>query len=268
MPAVNANGISMYYETQGQGEPLVLIPYLAADQACYAFQVAEYAKHFTCITVDPRGAGNTDKPAGTYTTELFADDVAAFMQALGLGPAHVAGLSLGAATGIWLAAKYPDRVKTLSLHSAWPKSDAFLRTVVEGWRVMAKGFGSVTDVVITGIFPWCFTPEFYSAKTEYIQSLADFVRGRPPQPVEAFLRQSEAVLSHDAASQLARITAPTLVTFGRFDLVCSMRFAETLTGNIKNAELHVFEDCAHAPIYQNVEVFNQRTLAFLNKHVC
>ena len=71
---------------------------------------------------------------------------------------------------------------------------------------------------------------------------------------------------HDAESQLARITAPTLVTFGRFDLVCSMRFAETLTGNIKNAELHVFEDCAHAPIYQNVEAFNQRTLAFLDKH--
>ena len=100
MPTVHANGISMAYDTQGEGEPLVLIPYLAADQACYAFQVAEYAKHFACITVDPRGAGNTDKPAGTYTTELFADDVAAFMQALGLGPAHVAGLSLGAATGM------------------------------------------------------------------------------------------------------------------------------------------------------------------------
>jgi pimeloyl-ACP methyl ester carboxylesterase len=266
MPTVNANGIGMYYETQGHGEPLVLIPYLAADQACYAFQLAEYAKRFRCITVDPRGAGNTEKPAGSYTTELLADDVAAFMQALGLGPAHMAGLSLGAATGIWLASKYPDRVKTLSLHSAWPKSDPFLRTVVEGWQVMARGLGSVADMVITGIFPWCFTPEFYSAKTEYIQSLADFVRGRPPQPVDAFLRQSEAVLSHDAESQLARITAPTLVTFGRFDLVCSMRFADALTATIKNAELHVFEDCSHAPIYQNVEAFNQRTLAFLDKH--
>ena len=99
MPTVNANGISMSYDTQGDGEPLVLIPYLAADRACYAFQVAEYAKHFRCITVDPRGAGLTDKPAGPYTTELFADDVAAFMQALGLGPAHVAGLSLGAGRG-------------------------------------------------------------------------------------------------------------------------------------------------------------------------
>ena len=73
MPTVRANGIDVYYEVQGQGEPLVLIPYLAADQACYAFQVAEYQQDFTCFTVDLRGAGLTDKPAGTYTSELFAD---------------------------------------------------------------------------------------------------------------------------------------------------------------------------------------------------
>ncbi|HXQ84493.1 MAG TPA: alpha/beta hydrolase, partial [Xanthobacteraceae bacterium] len=84
MPKVKANGITMNYEQQGTGEPLVLIPYLAADNACYAFQVADYAKQFTCISVDPRGAGETDKPAGAYSMELFADDVAAFMQAIGV----------------------------------------------------------------------------------------------------------------------------------------------------------------------------------------
>ena len=83
MPHVQANNIEVYYEVQGEGEPLVLIPYLAADQACYAFQVADYAKRFTCYTVDLRGAGLSGKPEGTYTTELFADDVAAFMQAVG-----------------------------------------------------------------------------------------------------------------------------------------------------------------------------------------
>src|SRR5689334_15987335 len=79
MPKVKINDITMNYERQGTGEPLVLIPYLAADNACYAFQVAEYAKHSACISVDPRGAGETDKPAGTYSTQLFADDIAAFM---------------------------------------------------------------------------------------------------------------------------------------------------------------------------------------------
>jgi pimeloyl-ACP methyl ester carboxylesterase len=266
MPTQKANGITLNYETTGEGEPLVLIPYLAADQACYAFQVGEYAKHFTCISVDPRGAGLSDKPDGTYTTELFADDIAAFLQALGLLRAHVAGLSLGAAVGIWLASKYSDRVKSLSLHSAWPRSDTFLQTVVESWRAAATGLGSVPDAVITAIFPWCFTPDFYSNNSDYIASLADFVRGRPVQPVDAFLRQSAAVQSHDAEAQLEKIACPTLVTFGRYDVVTSTRFADTLTGGIKGAELVVFEDCSHAPIYQNVAAFNERSMAFLMQH--
>src|SRR4051794_22855151 len=176
MPRVKVNDITMNYDQQGAGEPLVLIPYLAADSACYTFQMAEYAKHFTCISVDLRGAGATDKPAGTYSTELFADDVAAFMQALGIDQAHVFGMSLGAATGIWLAAKYPAKVKTLSLHSAWPKTDSFLQAVVPGWQAMAQGLGSVTEMVIRGIFPWCLTPELYAARPEYLAALADFVR--------------------------------------------------------------------------------------------
>ncbi len=104
MPKVKANGITINYEQQGAGEPLVLIPFLAADNACYAFQVADYAKHFTCISVDPRGAGETDKPTGTYSMELFADDIAALMQAIGAQKAHVSGVSLGAATGWGVAA--------------------------------------------------------------------------------------------------------------------------------------------------------------------
>jgi pimeloyl-ACP methyl ester carboxylesterase len=207
MPTVQANGIDVYYEVQGEGEPMVLIPYLAADQACYAFQVAEYAKHFTCYSVDLRGAGLSSKPEGEYTTELFADDVAAFMDAAGVGQAHVFGVSLGGATGMWLAGKYPERVKTLSLHSSWDATDPFLRAVVNTWRVMAEGLGSVTEMVIQGIFPYCFTPELYAAKPEYIESLADFVRSRPMPPVDALMRQSGAVLAHDARGVLSSIAA-------------------------------------------------------------
>jgi len=266
MPVVQANGIEMYYEVQGKGEPLVLIPYLAADQACYAFQVAEYAKHFTCFTVDLRGAGLSGKPEGDYTTELLADDVAAFMQAAGIEKAHISGLSLGAATGMWLAAKHPELVRSLSLHSAWTATDPFLRTVVEGWRIMATALGSVTDMVIAGIFPWCFTPELYAARPDYIESLADFVRSRPMPPVDAFLRQSSAVLGHDATAVLGSIQAPTLVTFGEHDMCTSTRFAEPLTEAISGAELIVFRAAAHAPIYEVTEEFNQLTLDFLRAH--
>ncbi|MBI1879963.1 MAG: alpha/beta fold hydrolase [Chloroflexi bacterium] len=265
MPKIKVNDIHMNYEQQGSGEPFLLIPYLSADHACYAFQTPEYSQHFTCISLDPRGAGETDKPDGVYSTELFADDVAAFMQALGIEQAHVMGVSLGGAVGMWLAAKYPDKVKSLSLHSSWPKSDPFLKTVVEGWQVMAQALGNVAEMVIKGIFPWCLTPELYAARPDYINALAEFVRGRPAQPLDAFIRQSNAVIAHDCETQLSRIKAPTLITFGRYDMVTSTRFADAMRQNVANAELLVFENCAHTPLYEKTEEFNQKTLAFLQQ---
>ncbi len=263
MPKVKTNNIMMNYDQQGSGEPLILIPYLAAEHACYAFQVAEYAKHFTCISLDLRGTGESDKPEGIYSTEDLADDVAAFMNALGLQKAHVSGLSLGAAIGMWLAAKHPDKVQSLSLHSGWPKTDPFLKTVVEGFQVTAKALQSVPEMIILAIFPWCFTPELYAAKPDYVQSLAGFVRSRPAQPLAAFIQQSNAVIAHDAAAQLGRITAPTQITFGRHDQATSTRFADQLRSNIRGSEVLIFEGCAHAPIYERVEEFNQKTLGFL-----
>jgi 3-oxoadipate enol-lactonase len=265
MPKVAANTITMNYERQGTGEPLILIPYLAADYACYAFQVPEYAKHFTCISIDLRGTGESDKPQGAYTTELLADDVAAFMQAMGIDKAHVAGLSLGGAVGMWLAVKHPDRVASLSVHGGWTRSDRFLQTVVESWQIVAKAL-DVPEMVIRAIFPWCFTPELYAERSDYVDSLAAFVRSRPLQSVSDFLRQSDAVLAHDVEAHLGRILAPTLVTVGARDQLTSTRFSDRLKRGIPNSELVLFDGCAHAALYERVEEFNQRTLAFLRRH--
>jgi len=237
-----------------------------ADQACYAFQVADYAKEFTCFSLDLRGTGETDKPEGEYSTEILADDVAAFMQAVGIQKAHISGLSLGAAIGLWLAAKYPDKVKSLSIHSGWIKTDPFLKNLVEGWQVMAKALDNVPDMVILSLFPWCLTPELYAAKPEYIESLAAFVRSRPAQSVTAFMQQSNAVIAHNVEAQLDRITAPAQITFGRCDQITSTRFADAMKNGIRDSELLIFEGCAHTPIYEQVEEFNQKTLAFLQRH--
>ena len=265
MPTAAVRDIAMHYETEGSGDPLILIPYLSADHACYAFQTPEYSEHFTCVAVDLRGSGTTDNPAGQYSTEQLADDVAALMGTLDIDRAHVAGVSLGATAGIWLAAKYPERVASLSLHGAWVKTDPFVAVVVGGWQVMARALGSVAEMVIQGIFPWCFTPDMYAEKPEAVAALEDFVRGRPPQSVDAFLHQSEAVIAHDAEAQLGRIVAPTLMTYGRRDVLTSTRFAPALTEGIKGAELVVFEHLSHAGLHEDPEEFNRATLEFLTR---
>src|SRR5918911_1192477 len=117
MPQVDIDGVMINYDVQGQGEPLLLIPYLSADHACYAFQLPAYTQHFSCIAVDLPGSGDSDKPPGPYS---------------------------------------PERVRSLSLHSAWDASDRYLTTVVEMWRALASALPTVADVVIQGIFPFCF----------------------------------------------------------------------------------------------------------------
>jgi pimeloyl-ACP methyl ester carboxylesterase len=259
----DVDGLTINYDVQGEGEPLVLVPYLAADHACYAFQLPAYTEHFSCISVDLPGSGESDKPAGPYSTETYADQLSGFLGAIGVEHAHVAGVSLGAAVGLQLAARHPERVRSLSLHSAWDRTDAYQRTIVELWRSLAQAVPTVADAVIQGIFPFCFTPEMYVERPEYVDTLADFVRGRPAQPREAFLWQTEAVLAHDAGPVLADIQAPTLVTFGAHDVVTSPRYAEPLTTRIVNSELIVFDHLSHAGLHEDPEAFNRATLDFL-----
>jgi 3-oxoadipate enol-lactonase len=73
------------------------------------------------------------------------------------------------------------------------------------------------------------------------------------------------VIAHDVAAQLGRITVPTQITFGHRDLVTSTRFADRMTNAIRSSELLIFEGCCHAPIYEKVEEFNRKTLAFLRR---
>ena len=263
MPQVEVDGLRINYDVQGDGEPLLLIPYTSADHACYAFQLPAYTEHFSCIALDLPGTGESDKPPGPYSTEGYADQIAAFLGAIGIERAHVAGVSLGAAVGMHLAARHPDRVRSLSLHSSWDASDAYLRTVVELWRTLAPSLPSVADVVIDAIFPMCFTPEMYVGRPELVDTLVDFVRGRPAQPVDAFLAQTDAVLAHDARRALGAIAAPTLITFGARDLICSTRFAEPLKTGIAGSEVVVFEHLSHAALHEDPETFNRATLDFL-----
>jgi pimeloyl-ACP methyl ester carboxylesterase len=260
---IDVDGLAMNYEVQGQGDPLLLIPYLSADHACYAFQLPAYTEHFSCIALDLPGTGESDKPAGPYSTEAYADQVAGFLGAIGVERAHVAGVSLGAAVGMHLAVRHPGRVRSLSLHSAWDTGDRYLSTVIELWRMTARALPSVADAVIQAIFPLCFTPEMYVARPEFADALADFVRGRPAQPLDAFLAQTDAALAHDAGPLLGDIGVPTLITVGARDLVCSPRFAERINGRIAGSEMVVFEHLSHGGLHEDAETFNRATLGFL-----
>src|SRR5664280_822568 len=98
MPQAEVDGLTINYDVQGEGEPLLLIPYLSADHACYAFQLPAYTEHFSCVAIDLPGSGESDKPTGPYSTDGYADQVATFLGAIGIERAHVAGAPPWAST--------------------------------------------------------------------------------------------------------------------------------------------------------------------------
>ena len=96
MPQVDVEGLTINYDVQGEGEPLLLIPYLSADHACYAFQLPAYTEHFSCIAIDLPGSGESDKPAGPYSTDVYADQVDAFLGAIAPWPSPSTSRAAGA----------------------------------------------------------------------------------------------------------------------------------------------------------------------------
>ena len=119
------------YEIRGEGPPLLLIMGLSARGAFWEDHILAYEKHFTCIVMDNRGAGDSAKPQGPYTSEMMADDSAALLKHLDLGPAHIAGISMGGIIAQSLALKHPALVKSLLLISTWSECSPYMVQVFE-----------------------------------------------------------------------------------------------------------------------------------------
>jgi 3-oxoadipate enol-lactonase len=266
MPEVHINGTTIHYDRQGDGQPLIMVPFLTGDHACFAFQLPAYAEHFSCYAVDLRGSGASGRGDNECTMPQFVEDIAGFINSIGCEKVHIMGYSLGGSVAMSFAAAYPDKVLSLSLHSTSPKSDPYLQTVVGSWQIVARALDDVCETAIKAIFPWCFTPERYAADPEFIESIVDFARSRPRQRVTDFLEHSTAVIRHDVLDVLGNVRAPTQITFGSHDVVTSTRFIEPMVGAIPHAELEIFEDCSHASFLEDVDSFNARTLAFLKRH--
>jgi len=105
MPYAQAGDIKLYYEVHGSGDPLVLIPGLGSDTRLFSTVVPRrLSERNRVVVLDPRGGGQSDKPAGPYSIGQMTDDVAGLMGALGIARAHVMGYSMGGKIALQLAA--------------------------------------------------------------------------------------------------------------------------------------------------------------------
>jgi pimeloyl-ACP methyl ester carboxylesterase len=265
LPEVRTNGISMYYELRGEGPPLVLVGGLGCEGAFWDGHVEAYERDFECVIPDNRGAGRSSKPPGPYTTGMMADDTIGLMEALDLGPAHVAGISMGGTIAQETAIRRPDLVRSLVLTSTWPKTEPFTARIFEGFKWLARHAEPRT--VLRVIQTWLFTSAYAATHLDDILEMERRALESPhPMPPEAFAAQCDACIAHDALARLAGVTAPTLVTSGRRDLLTPLRSAEAIAARVPDSELVVFEEGCHAHHTEFLEEYNARTAAFLKAH--
>ena len=129
MPYVDTNGIKMYYEESGSGDPVIMIMGVTAHGAVWEAHAEDWSQHFRCIMPDNRGVGQSDKPEGEYTAAMMADDYAGLMDELGIEKARIVGVSMGSIIAQELALRHPDKVQSTVLMCSWVKCDRYATAI-------------------------------------------------------------------------------------------------------------------------------------------
>lgn len=263
MPLTEANGVDLYYEETGDGPPLLLVLGLGANTLSWEPLPAALAARFRVIAFDNRGAGRSAAPPGPYTTRQLADDAAALLDRLGVGRAHVFGLSLGGMIGQELALARPDLVDRLVLLGTYARP----RPAVHGpwfaaW-VEARERGMDPVHLSLLLAPWFMTPAFMSQHDRVEAALARLRSNPYPAPAHGIAAQAAACMAHDTLDRLAGIAAPTLVLVGAEDVVAPVSCSRELVERIPGARLQVVERGGHVPHWEYPEAVAAALLGFL-----
>jgi pimeloyl-ACP methyl ester carboxylesterase len=261
MPKIKANGIELYYETHGSGEPVVLIGGLGADIFLWFRQTPEVSKYFKVIVFDNRGAGESDKPEMSYTISMFAADTAGLLEALGIPRAHVIGASLGGFIAQEFALAYPGMLDRLVLASTSFGGPHSAPTPPETLAAMLNRTGN-PETDIRNSFKLFTSEAWQQAHPELVDEYVTW-RVAHPQPGAAYMRQAAASLGFNAEGRVPQISAPTLIAHAENDRVVPVENAHLLAKAIPNAKLVIFPNAGHAFTIELAQEFNQMVVEFL-----
>ena len=240
MSYVDANGVHIYYDEHGSGEPLLLLHGGLVDGDSFAQQTPALAERFRVIVPDRRGHGRTSDVDGPISYDVMADDTVAFIEALGTGPAHLVGWSDGGDVGLLVAIKRPDLVRRLVTIGSNFNADGLMGEAAEAFKPDTP----------TSVVP--------------IMHEAWKVNAVEPDRFDTVLEKMQQCWFDYAipTADLARITAPTLVMVGDDDIT---RFEHTieLYDTIADAQLAVIPGASHLVPLEKPDLVNQLVLDFL-----
>jgi 3-oxoadipate enol-lactonase len=265
MPRVRVNGIDLNYIEAGAGEPLLLIMGFGGDHLAWAFQTPVFAQQYRVVAFDNRGVGLSDVPDVPYTTRMMADDALGLLDALGIERTHVLGVSMGGMIAQELALNHPGRVRSLQLHCTLARPDGYMQALLDGWRAVRTKVTPEEWMRIVAL--WLFAPKTYAERPEFVEMVIQTGIANPnPFTLAGFLRQGDAVRTHDTLDRLGKLRQPTLVSVAEDDILVPARFSRALAAAVPAAELRLIDGAGHAYFWERPDVFNSMCLEFLSRH--
>lgn len=263
MPRQRVGDIEIYYEVHGAGpRTLVMIRGLGSNLLSWYEQIDELSRHYKCVVFDNRGAGRTDKPDAPYSIKQMADDTAGLMDALGIGPAALLGISMGGMIAQEFALNHHEKLRCLILGC----------THFGGARV-AQSPPEIVAAVMAGTSA---TPQQQKQQLQavFCDNTIDRpevvekhnrIRAQYAIPPFAFTLQTQAISAFDASARLGEIHVPTMVITGREDRLVAPQNSKLIAKRIPGAVLKELPG-GHLFMAEYPEQFNRAVIEFIDAH--
>jgi pimeloyl-ACP methyl ester carboxylesterase len=255
-------GVKIYWDEEGSGDPLLLIMGLGYPSDAWYRTRPVLAEKYRTIAFDNRGVGRTDMPPGSYPISAMASDAAAVMDAAGVEKAHVFGISMGGMIAQEFAIDRPQRVRSLVLGCTAPGGPHAVRAEAAATQMlMARGTMTKEEAAEAAV------PFIYDPGTPRRLIDEDIEKRRPWFPkAEAYTAQLQGILAWESYSRLSRITAPTLVIHGENDRLVPAGNGKLIAENIRGAELVMLKHAGHIFTTDQPEAAQSAILKFLAAH--
>ncbi|AZG11354.1 alpha/beta fold hydrolase [Pigmentiphaga sp. H8] len=253
MPYSIRNGVSIHYEVSGEGPPMVLIHANPFDRRFWLYQVAHFSTWFKVVSIDIRGYGRSDKPAGEFSILDMAEDVLGVCQDLEIDQAVLMGASVGSGIALMLGLERPELFRAMVLVGGGSGGMNFDRRI--------HGYGDL------GVARYhrehlhdLVAPQFASSRLgAYL--LDRFAEVGPSLSGAAIAQIFRARAALDMSARLPSLAVPTLVVNGEFDI--SLEDGRRTAGLIPNAVHRILPGTGHACCIEDPAGFDEIVVAFL-----
>ncbi|UCH42989.1 MAG: alpha/beta hydrolase [Dehalococcoidales bacterium] len=245
------NDIQVYYEDQGQGEPVIFVHGWLDDSSVWKPYVEPFSGGHRVIVYDHRGHGQSDKPKGSYSIKTLANDLHALIQKLDLGKVTLVGHSMGAMTSMLFALDHPGRVTRLVLVGAAARLPSIMR-----------GGSLIRHILPYRKFIEMAVKSAYHMPSEAV--IQDSLKTALNTPkYAAYACYDEFTGKYDVRYRVAKIEVPTLIVVGEQDKNTPVAMSRFLSGEIKGSRLQVIAGCGHEVMVEKPEELKQALAEFL-----